>query len=239
MYDIRSPLTRGDICFRSKNFAYAFSIPPHARGDHVRAELGENFIISIHSPHVRGDQPCSILMRGCTHFNPLPSCEGRQSKTCWDFGRRNFNPLPSCEGRRGNTITAIIQVKYFNPLPSCEGRLECVFFNTLHPCDFNPLPSCEGRPVRFTLAALRLTFQSTPLMRGETNRSASSGHRSSHFNPLPSCEGRLLWSIKAFIAFHFNPLPSCEGRRRPLSHGGRERSISIHSPHARGDFAGF
>ncbi len=36
--------------------------------------------------------------------------------------------------------------------------------------NFNPLPSCEGRHELDKIAAKRDIFQSTPLMRGETNQ---------------------------------------------------------------------
>ena len=78
---------------------------------------------------------------------------------------------------------------------------------------FNPLPSCEGRPYGLTPLAPTCIFQSTPLMRGET-RSSSSICLSVHY---------------------FNPLPSCEGRQTMLKNGPDGETISIHSPHARGD----
>ena len=56
-------------------------------------------------------------------------------------------------------------------------------------------------------------FQSTPLMRGETVYPRGRGSRKNDFNPLPSCEGR-----RAGAQLFFAPL-----------------TISIHSPHARGD----
>ena len=60
--------------------------------------------------------------------------------------------------------------------------------------NFNPFPSCEGRHAWVDSAAAQLGFQSTPLMRGETQ------YR----------------SIMRYI----------------------QKTISIHSPHARGDWAG-
>ena len=78
-----------------------------------------------------------------------------------------------------------------------------------------------------------------------------------NFNPLPSCEGRRLAALVDVQPVDFNPLPSCEGRpasllpfassaafqSTPLMRGETfflqfrrgTRSISIHSPHARGD----
>ena len=63
----------------------------------------------------------SCMFSLLAHFNPLPSCEGRQFKfTEWGF-TADFNPLPSCEGRL-TYVPAIKSAYYFNPLPSCEGR---------------------------------------------------------------------------------------------------------------------
>ena len=81
--------------------------------------------------------------------------------------------------------------------------------------NFNPLPSCEGRPYVNTADPDHDQFQSTPLMRGETRAAPNLASARSNFNPLPSCEGRL--------------------SKSSLSSA---RSISIHSPHARGDFSG-
>ena len=102
-----------------------------------------------------------------------------------------------------------------------------------------------------------LVFQSTPLMRGETQSRSKTCPSRTYFNPLPSCEGRPRALCAAHHAANFNPLPSHEGRRakksafsrtlhfNPLpSHEGRRRrcrkwrlpaAISIHSPHTRGD----
>ena len=80
----------------------------------------------------------------------------------------------------------------------------------------------------------QLEFQSTPLMRGETQHdilfqrhraiSIHSPHTRgglgtdehgvfyAHFNPLPSCDGRLRHVRLQNRRQDFNPLPSCEGR---------------------------
>ena len=100
-------------------------------------------------------------------------------------------------------------------------------------------------------------FQSAPLMRGETRKCISFQSvqnisiRSPHargdkmrfiafiaycdFNPLPSCEGRRLNSVKDLLRNDFNPLPSCEGRPFPCELLQNHFTISIRSPHARGD----
>ena len=101
------------------------------------------------------------------------------------------------------------------------------------------------------------TFQSAPLTRGETTYEVAHGALDGNFNPLPSHEGRRDSPVLPGLIYHFNPLPSHEGRRalpsalpqctnfNPLpSHEGRpvlrlcaahRHSISIRSPHTRGD----
>ena len=95
---------------------------PHARGDASSANVSRILSISIHSPHARGD------------LGQLPPRDDVQ----------DFNPLPSCEGRRWLLMRLRLYVGNFNPLPSCEGRQKRVP-DGLGGFDFNPLPSCEGR----------------------------------------------------------------------------------------------
>ena len=55
------------------------------------------------------------------------------------------------------------------------------------------------------------------------------------FNPLPSCEGRPSGCVWLYTISDFNPLPSCEGRRAAKIGKKVAQTISIHSPHTRGD----
>ena len=170
------------------------------------------------------------------HFNPLPSCEGRQNNCKYNRTTIYFNPLPSCEGRRnwaggnGKWISISIHSPHargdagwlVNPCfdskisihsPHARGDPGAVF-QLRRLDDFNPLPSCEGRPRRLP----------------ETRCLPD-------FNPLPSCEGRPEYSpIENYDRTDFNPLPSCEGRPE-YSTSSSAVSISIHSPHARGDLS--
>ena len=77
-------------------------------------------------------------------------------------------------------------------------------------------------------------FQSTPLMRGETRRFSRRGG-AADFNPLPSCEGRRGYSIPVSTVISIS-IHSPHARGDSLFPGlcGMP-SISIHSPHARGD----
>ena len=57
----------------------------------------------------------------------------------------------------------------------------------------------------------------------------------SDFNPLPSCEGRPRRRLNVFAPNRFQSTPLMRGETR-LSHVSADgRTISIHSPHARGD----
>ena len=78
-------------------------------------------------------------------------------------------------------------------------------------------------------------FQSTPLMRGETDESVDVAALGADFNPLPSCEGRPFRDSRLTVSGDFNPLPSCEGRLVLELTLQIFKIISIHSPHARGD----
>ena len=119
---------------------------PHARGDQYgRVIAGAVATISIHSPHARGDEELlDFIMRDC-----------------------NFNPLPSCEGRRR------------------------VVYATSYTSIFQSTPLMRGETHWRKLANLSQRFQSTPLMRGETWTRGKILSVPVNFNPLPSCEGRL------------------------------------------------
>ena len=99
---------------------------------------------------------------------------------------------------------------------------------------FQSTPLMRGETCPFISPRLIRIFQSTPLMRGETVGTDDHGVFYAHFNPLPSCEGRLVQKTVVTGVSHFNPLPSCEGRPRPPAQK-NAGTISIHSPHARGD----
>ena len=64
---------------------------------------------------------------------------------------------------------------------------------------------------------------------------SSSRRSSTHFNPLPSCEGRLL-AWRFFCADgKFQSTPLMRGETKGRFSGVVRLTISIHSPHARGD----
>ena len=69
------------ICLQTCPNTQLISIhSPHARGDEALYSPFYNDWISIHSPHARGDGNCAVLILLHIYFNPLPSCEGRQGR---------------------------------------------------------------------------------------------------------------------------------------------------------------
>ena len=123
-------------------------------------------IISIHSPHARGDTTES---------------------TSADNAKFQSTPLMRGETRRRNTQNPYFL--NFNPLPSCEGRLECS-----------------------TSSSAVSEFQSTPLMRGETPRAGGKPQRTAISIHSPHARGDFRQGFLPDTAADFNPLPSCEGR---------------------------
>ena len=99
---------------------------------------------------------------------------------------------------------------------------------------FNPLPSCEGRLYRCRATERKFRFQSTPLMRGETFF-AKMGQTPESFQSTPLMRGetaaREVDVIRLDISIHS---PHARGDY-PTMMSGRTYNISIHSPHARGD----
>ena len=141
--------------------------------------------ISIHSPHARGDamtgEPPERYVRISIHS---PHARGDTHRRHIHPHKRNFNPLPSYEGRLGRTSWALAKLN-FNPLPSYEGRRR---------------PRAAIKP--------ESTFQSTPLIRGETRRASMKRRINTDFNPLPSYEGRRKAAMlsQATAAFQSTPL---------------------------------
>ena len=165
------------------------------------------------------------LMRGETRSSST------HTRTPW-----NFNPLPSCEGRLSNDSGGICSSFISIHSPHARGDISASRF-TSRMFHFNPLPSCEGR--LFVASSIRalFSFQSTPLMRGETRVvrreilfmpiSIHSPHARGDVQPTrrliiyqmisihsPHARGDSTVQPSACGASsHFNPLPSCEGRQ--------------------------
>ena len=146
-----------------------------------------------------------------------------------------FNPLPSHEGRlsKSSRIGSILTLQS-TPLSRGETWSASVDFSPL--LVFNPLPSHEGRPLTGYRQSLSHSLQSTPLSRGETSRLLTNWYtRSLQSTPLSRGETILrkenviLYNLQStplsrgetiFCFWHlhlllfFNPLPSHEGRQQ-------------------------
>ena len=74
-----TPLMRGETIHTHGNIGVtSFQSTPLMRGETQRGTIySSRYIISIHSPHARGDRFADRKQFIQSHFNPLPSCEGR------------------------------------------------------------------------------------------------------------------------------------------------------------------
>ena len=171
--------------------------------------------ISIHSPHARGDVHFAKSLRWYQHhFNPLPSCEGRQAAPTPARRAFNFNPLPSCEGRPGGSFLFhdFPRISIHSPHArgdgGCAGRV-CGMEISIHS------PHARGDAPRRADQRRSVAFQSTPLMRGETQY-LTAQISTAPFQSTPLMRGETSrWRIENPFSAHFNPLPSCEGRHAP------------------------
>ena len=100
---------------------------------------------------------------------------------------------------------------------------------------FNPRPSCEGRLGMLPPVMDNDLFQSTPLMRGATQASASRARSCRSFNPRPSCEGRLDGAGRYLCGGVSIHAPHARGDRVQGRLLYKRAVVSIHAPHARGD----
>ena len=145
--------------------------------------------ISIHSPHARGDSG--------------------ESTTIF-FELFQSTPLMRGETLAADLCTTALTISIHSPHARGDmafrlsRRVQAISIHSPHARGDTPLAGRSGQ---------RITFQSTPLMRGETRVYPSFGVWQSNFNPLPSCEGRLYQPQQGDYIKDFNPLPSCEGRR--------------------------
>ena len=140
---------------------------PHARGDIFYPPLIYSDTISIHSPHARGDQNSTVSCGITSTFQSTPLMRGET---------------------KGEPFTAHNILFQSTPLMRGETPAECCL-------------------------ELVFKFQSTPLMRGETRCShfmISVNFISIH---SPHARGDRFFAEMGESSKNFNPLPSCEGRR--------------------------
>ena len=161
-----TPLMRGETFIDPINQA-GFNISihsPHARGDAGRAVSALAVMISIHSPHARGDHVTTTKKGWLKISIHSPHARALPAGACADYA--HFNPLPSCEGRQNPRPLGSPQTSISIHSPHARGDVLCdalgshdlISIHSPHArgdkmepqlewlmSDFNPLPSCEGR----------------------------------------------------------------------------------------------
>ena len=191
-----TPLMRGETLEPAEKveMPLPFQSTPLMRGETTYpVVLPLNDIISIHSPHARGDDK-TRARRPSLRFQSTPLMRG-ETQTIWADENAIF---------------------YFNPLPSCEGRpADMVAF--YEATQFQSTPLMRGETGAPDHGCRETTFQSTPLMRGETDSltiPTSVDRISIH---SPHARGDICYAQICINIAYFNPLPSCEGRQhKPL-----------------------
>ena len=197
----------------NKRFPAVISIhSPHTRGDRVRRPLVLFHAISIHSPHTRGDAESGCGASGHDISIHSPHTRGDMSLLIILMVMEQFQSTPLT---RGET--------------SAGDGARCRANISIHS------PHTRGDLVEAIIArhAQNISIHS-PHTRGDGGPYPI-GYDPDDFNPLPSHEGRPCKNTGRFRCGHFNPLPSHEGRREVTEAVAQYRRISIHSPHTRGD----
>ena len=152
-------------------FFVPFQSTPLTRGETMGGKgILAVFVISIHSPHTRGDR---WRRRTCTSrrdFNPLPSYEGRPLCKARISRRKRFQSTPLTRGETSVLLSRFDELFEFQSTPLTRGETEtheeshCVGIISIHS------PHTRGDPVAIRVAVFLSIFQSTPLIRGETRR---------------------------------------------------------------------
>ena len=119
-----TPLTRGETAEnRGERFLRAkFQSTPLTRGEtNWKRIWSRSSMISIHSPHTRGDSFRLRISEWQHNFNPLPSHEGRRTLRLRRWILDDFNPLPSHEGRQDSPERLLFLDK-FQSTPLTRGE---------------------------------------------------------------------------------------------------------------------
>ena len=132
------------VLFLCKNEGNFNPLPSHeGRRDSV-TRPPPSVLISIHSPHTRGDSSAAVNSPFLAHFNPLPSHEGRQDRKNFPNWLGKFQSTPLT---RGETAVAHIRGHFHHisiHSPHTRGDKPSRISGAMR-SDFNPLPSHEGR----------------------------------------------------------------------------------------------
>ena len=187
-------------------------LPSHEGRPTQGRYTGKSSPISIHSPHTRGDI-LQTASRFSAKFQSTPLTRG-ETISCRAQRRKKKISIhsPHTRGDVSRRFPNAYLYTYFNPLPSHEGRLK-LLGATSERLTFQSTPLTRGETRIGHKSSLPVVFQSTPLTRGETRSGGALSKMRCHFNPLPSHEGRPSALERTDFATYFNPLPSHEGRR--------------------------
>ena len=101
---------------------------------------------------------------------------------------------------------------------------------------FQSTPLMRGETAGTTKSIVRSSFQSTPLMRGETRTNIEDGDYI-QFQSTPLMRGETKVNAHWRARSRFQSTPLMRGETGSPHRPSPRRPISIHSPHARGDFA--
>ena len=168
----------------------------------------------ISTPLMRGETVRSANMDLTREFQSTPLIRGETRVRKPEKVPVNIS-IHSPHARGDMTIrrTGQSRSRYFNPLPSHEGRL----------CSFDKAAELDG-------------FQSTPLIRGETRKSTSGMPEAMVFQSTPLMRGETSVRTCVCRALIFQSTPLRRGETAQNGGTAAGRGISIHSPHARGDY---
>ena len=148
-----------------------FQSAPLMRGETRRNNLIDSSLrISIRSPHARGDLYSGRCRNPQCLFQSAPLMRGETIfGGALSIPAGNFNPLPSCEGRPWHTnfVDVIPHISIRSP----HARGDISDGNQSRtPSTFQSAPLMRGETIFSTHICHTSEFQSAPLMRGETRR---------------------------------------------------------------------
>ena len=148
---------------------FVISILSHlTRGDRAVPKNRVLTLISIHSPHARGDFYRAGGSRvSQSYFNPLPSHEGRLIWTRFLRRFKKFQSTPLTRGETRHNLELLKQLGISIHSPHARGDTP-----TAIACHMSPYISIHS-----------------PHARGDPD-DGGDARRRAHFNPLPSHEGR-------------------------------------------------
>ena len=168
-------------------------------------------IISIHSPHARGDVDVLPEQHRFMRFQSTPLMRG---ETPTDRPLSAIATFQSTPLMRGETLDSAKQ--------------DHSIYISIHS------PHARGDLAFTSSTQSQRTFQSTPLMRGETSQARYYAHAET-FQSTPLMRGETWKATITHATLKFQSTPLMRGETSIFKSIRINRGISIHSPHARGD----